>query len=214
MLYFLLSVKNQNDFPPTQPPLFFFLWSPSYPPSQLPPPLRPIKMIPSPSYQTPSLASVLATLAAYAPPPLPPPPLLPPSAPSDLEEGEYDPSEPPTTTTNLDPRLQPPQPRPAVPPFQPPALTHPPSPAPTPSPSKITTWPPALRHVTRYLVPNPDTVRRIGHLIRSQHQHERQWWAGREALVQKLEGREEGRRKLNSVLLVFSFFTLYALTLS
>jgi hypothetical protein len=52
------------------------------------------------------------------------------------------------------------------------------------------------------LVPNPDATRRIAHLIHTQQQHERQWWAGREALVQKLENREEGRKKLNDVLWV------------
>ena len=79
---------------------------------------------------------------------------------------------------------------------------------PMPSPSKITTWPPALRYVTKLLVPNPDFTRRIAHLIHTQHRHERQWWSGREALVQKLESREEGRKKLNDVLSVphpFSF---------
>ncbi len=44
---------------------------------------------------------------------------------------------------------------------------------------------------------------RIRHLIRTQHEHERVWWAGREALVVKQQGREEGRRKLNDVLWVF-----------
>lgn len=85
---------------------------------------------------------------------------------------------------------------------------------PTPSPSKITTWPPALRHVTKFLVPNPDFTRRIAHLIHTQHQHERQWWSGREALVQKLESREEGRRKLNDVLSVLLYIFLFFRSLS
>jgi hypothetical protein len=175
----------------------------------------------SSSYQTPDLASVLATLAAYAPPPqlappaphayAPSPPFIPAPAPSEevqeLEDGEYDPSEydpsiPPASAgfpsaVPVDPRSKPhistPQPPPSKP-LGPPA----------PSPSKITTWPPALRHVTKSLVPDPDATRRIAHLIHTQQQHERQWWAGREALVQKLENREEGRKKLNDVLWVLS----------
>lgn len=168
-------------------------------------------------YQTPDLASVLATLAAYAPPPQLAPPIFPPSPPfiptsaplqepqepQEIEEGEYDPSEydpsvpPPSAgvppALPSDPRLQPHIPAPHPPPAKPLA-------PPAPSPSKITTWAPAFRHVTKLLVPNPDVTRRIAHLIHTQQRHERQWWAGREALVQKLQNREEGRQKLNDVL--------------
>ena len=38
------------------------------------------------------------------------------------------------------------------------------------------------------------------HLITTQHKHERQWWDGREELKKRLAGREEGRKKLDSVL--------------
>lgn len=228
------------------------------------------------SYQTPDLASVLATLAAHSRPPQSNPAALsssPPFTPAhaapqdsqDLEEGEYDPAEfdptavdpaepvplnPPLLSAllpplpphahasigfphpspsltwksipnpsidspaphlprrplsagarsllphalSLDPRLKPPSP-----------TSHPPLSKPSPEPSapsssKITTWAPALRHVTKLVVPNPDVTRRITHLIYTQHKHERQWWSGREALVQKLESREEGRKKLNDVL--------------
>lgn len=48
-------------------------------------------------------------------------------------------------------------------------------------------------------------MHRIRHLIQTQHEHERQWWDGRVSLVTQQAGREEGRRKLNSVLLVPSF---------
>lgn len=228
------------------------------------------------SYQTPDLASVLATLAAHTHPPHLNPAALSSSSPftptpaapqksQDLEEGEYEPAE--HISAGLDPaesfsRIPPlrsgifplllswrlpcvfflhyhrphsstSSPLPAVDSSAPlphsrhPSLwilhslpyicisdprikshtstSHPPlskpSPRPpTPSPAKITTWPPALRHVTKMLVPNPEFTRRVAHLIHAQHKHERQWWSGREALVQKLESREEGRRKLNDVL--------------
>lgn len=53
---------------------------------------------------------------------------------------------------------------------------------------------------------NPDVEQRIKHLITTQHDHERQWWKQREALLQKQRGREEERRKLDGVLYVsFSF---------
>lgn len=48
-------------------------------------------------------------------------------------------------------------------------------------------------------------MHRIRHVIQTQHQHERQWWDGRVSLIRQQARREEGRRKLNSVLLVFSF---------
>lgn len=59
----------------------------------------------------------------------------------------------------------------------------------TPDASAITTWPAALKHVTKYLVPDEKVSARIKHLITEQHKHERQWWAGREAIVARQEGR-------------------------
>ncbi|KAL6246188.1 hypothetical protein RBB50_006423 [Rhinocladiella similis] len=58
-----------------------------------------------------------------------------------------------------------------------------------PDPSTITTWPAALKHVTRHLLPNEQAANRIRHLISEQHKHERQWWAGREAIVARHQGR-------------------------
>lgn len=43
---------------------------------------------------------------------------------------------------------------------------------------------------------------RIRQLIRTQQQHERQWWEGREALVRKQQQRGEGRKALDDVLYV------------
>lgn len=164
-------------------------------------------------YQPPDLASVLATLAAYAPPQpavtqlstshsQPPPPE------PDLEEGEYDPSDfkpiisQPSPYSNSAPEsltaTAPPNPQASV--SQP--RTAQPISSPLESASKIVSWPAALRHVMKNLVPNPAVSHQIQHLIRTQHQHERQWWSGRESLLQKQKGREEGRKKLDDVLCV------------
>lgn len=67
-------------------------------------------------------------------------------------------------------------------------------------PATIITWAPALRHVTGQTASNSEFVQRVRHLITTQHNHERQWWDGREGLKKRLAGREEGRKKLDSVL--------------
>lgn len=163
----------------------------------------------------PDLLSVLRTLASFTsphpsashPPPNPAPPT------GALEEGadeedeeEYDPSNfVPTTTITPAPvglTRQPPPPSIPIPPSlqrSNPAVAPPPPPSPLSS-STITTWPPALRYVMKVLVPNQEATHRIRHLIKTQHEHERQWWASREALVLKQQGRDEGRRRLNDVL--------------
>ncbi|KAL8786766.1 MAG: hypothetical protein Q9213_002587 [Squamulea squamosa] len=65
--------------------------------------------------------------------------------------------------------------------------------------SLIRQWPAAVQHVA-YLLSLPPTVARIRHLIRKAHDHERQWWSGRQSLIAKLSGREASRIKLNDVL--------------
>ena len=52
-----------------------------------------------------------------------------------------------------------------------------------PSASTITTWPAALKHVTKYLANDEKVSSRIRHLISEQQKHEQQWWEGREALL-------------------------------
>lgn len=108
-----------------------------------------------------------------------------------------------------------------------PASASPPAPAPTPTPShappnqdqhpqptpsqssrerefkdprRITTWPQALQHTTRLLAQNHTLQDQIRALIRRQHQHERSWWKGREALLEKQRDRAEKRRALDEVL--------------
>lgn len=173
---------------------------------------------PLPNHAPPSadLASILATLAACTPAPTPiPAPTVPPAVdtPSTPEEGEYDPSTldtsisstqvvqvgqqskplhcPPPSSIILNKQHQPQKQKP---------------PLAVPSSSTITTWPPALRHVTKFIATNEAAMHRIRHLIQTQHEHERQWWEGRVSLVTQQAGREEGRRKLNSVLLVSPFY--------
>lgn len=177
-------------------------------------------------YQTPDLAAVLQTLAACAP--ARPPPIQQ-TQQDDLEEGEYDPSEfqpiiaapaqPPPPTShpsqqynghNL-PQLQPPQsnynapnshttnllPAPSAPSNPSPQL---PPPSAIEKASTITTYTPALRHTTHLLSTSPSITARIRHLIRTAHSHERQWWSGRQSLLNQLSTRSASRQKLNSVL--------------
>ncbi|EXJ80986.1 hypothetical protein A1O3_07274 [Capronia epimyces CBS 606.96] len=69
-----------------------------------------------------------------------------------------------------------------------------------PDASTITTWPAALKHVTRHLVPNEQASRRLKHLISEQHKHERQWWAGREGIVARQQGRSGTSQQVAALL--------------
>ena len=70
-----------------------------------------------------------------------------------------------------------------------------------PDASAITTWPSALKHVTKYLVPDEKTATRIKHLISEQHKHEHQWWAGREAIIARQEGSTGASQQVAALLL-------------
>ncbi|KAL1968524.1 hypothetical protein VTN77DRAFT_1734 [Rasamsonia byssochlamydoides] len=70
----------------------------------------------------------------------------------------------------------------------------------TNDPSTITTWPAALKHVMRAVAQNEALQSRIRRLIRSQHEHEKQWWQGREALIAKQKARVEKKKQLDEVL--------------
>ncbi|KAF7168515.1 hypothetical protein CNMCM5623_001535 [Aspergillus felis] len=80
------------------------------------------------------------------------------------------------------------------------ALLHPNAPSSIADSSSITTWPAALQHVMRAVSQNEDAQRRIRRLIQSQHDHERQWWQGREALLKKQKARVEKKKELDAVL--------------
>ncbi len=68
--------------------------------------------------------------------------------------------------------------------------------------STITTWPAALKQVMRTVGQNEEIQQRIRFLIQRQHDHEKQWWKGREALLQKQTSRKEKKRELDQVLYV------------
>ncbi|KAJ9231199.1 hypothetical protein DTO207G8_2860 [Paecilomyces variotii] len=70
----------------------------------------------------------------------------------------------------------------------------------TPDPSTIVTWSAALKHVMRTVSQNEALQSKIRRLIRSQHDHEKQWWKGREALIEKQKARVEKKKKLDEVL--------------
>jgi hypothetical protein len=73
----------------------------------------------------------------------------------------------------------------------------------SPDPSKISSWPAALQHVMRAVAHNEALQHKLRRLIRSQHDHERQWWRGREALLEKQKARVEKKRQLDEVLYVY-----------
>lgn len=170
------------------------------------------------NYTTPDLASILRTLAASSQssqqlPQREPqtlhfsndPALLQPQVdgPQDTEldlsvsEGEYDPND--AILPNPASISQPAPP--SAPAYSPTSWAVRSTPS-TPSidPRTITTYPAALRHITRTIARNEATMARIRKLIASQHQHERQWWNGREVLVRQQGEREEGRRRVDEVL--------------
>ncbi|KAI9887954.1 MAG: hypothetical protein M1823_000211 [Watsoniomyces obsoletus] len=149
------------------------------------------------SYQTPDLATVLQTLAQYNSPAVVSSNSIQPSStkPVNEDEDEY---EPPET-------VEPPQPiaqssRPQFSPTPPVAST---STSVLPrkiDPATITDWPGALRCVMRTVAVHDASIARIKKMIKVQHEHERQWWEGRQALLKKHEARIDGRKKLDDVL--------------
>jgi hypothetical protein len=52
---------------------------------------------------------------------------------------------------------------------------------------------------------NEETQLRIRGLIRSQHSHEKQWWKGRETLLEKQQARGDRKKELDAVLYAFAF---------
>ncbi|KAJ5731988.1 hypothetical protein N7493_003469 [Penicillium malachiteum] len=81
-----------------------------------------------------------------------------------------------------------------------PSSSSKPASTPTVDPSTITTWPAALQYVMRYVGQNEETQLRIRGLIRSQHSHEKQWWNGRQALLQRQQARGDKKKELDEVL--------------
>jgi hypothetical protein len=69
-----------------------------------------------------------------------------------------------------------------------------------PDASTITTWPAALKHVTRHLASNEKVANRVKHLINESHKHEREWWAGREAIVDRHQGKSGTSQQVSAIL--------------
>lgn len=155
----------------------------------------------------PNLATILETLKAFAPPQGQVP-----TQTSDLEEGEYDPSEYDPAQALIASTLS----QHFVPDGH--TSTTPPAPAPSsalstkqgqqpqlqansvPSASSITTWPKALTYTIQHIFSNPSKKTRLRHLIQTQHQHERSWWTSRGELIRKAKVRNKSRQQLDSVL--------------
>lgn len=164
----------------------------------------------------PDLASVLSTLSALSNTPTSTPTPVQPEA-GISHEDDYEPPEIPPTPSALAPT---PVPAPSAAPAQPP---H--TPNTNTDPTTITTWPPALRHIMQTISdqsksqsqsqsqsPSQQLQTRVRRLLHSQHEHERQWWEGRQALCRKLGDRVERGREVDEVLYVM--FSCYFLVSS
>lgn len=175
-------------------------------------------------YNAADLTSVLRTLSALSSNPPPPEKDSPATAHhthgEDDELEEEDPYEPtdslplstpiPAPAQQTQQREQHQQPSPHGPPAH--AAPQPQPALKTVDISSITTWPAALRHVMRTVAQNETTQQRIRFLIQRQHDHEKQWWRGRVALVEKQRARADKKKELDQVLCVFhssfSFFNV------
>ncbi|KAB8255275.1 hypothetical protein BDV32DRAFT_113739 [Aspergillus pseudonomiae] len=160
------------------------------------------------SNNTPDLSSVLATLSALSNQSQAqaqaqaqahlqqqhPPPYISNKNTQNVPEDDTDPYEPSETIIPLTPSPNIPTPKPQPQPQHQKPTFH------LPNTSTITTWPPALKSIMRTLSTNEDLQRKIRFLIQRQHDHERQWWTGREALVRKQKARVEKKKELDAVL--------------
>lgn len=77
-----------------------------------------------------------------------------------------------------------------------------------PDSSTITTWPAALKHVTKHLVPNEQIASKIKHLITEQNKHEEQWWSRREAIVARHRDRASNQAKAADLLQSLDGFSI------
>ena len=69
-----------------------------------------------------------------------------------------------------------------------------------PDASTITTWPAALKHVTKHLATDETFASRVRHLIATQHKHETQWYDGRAALVSVQASRSSTSAQVSALL--------------
>jgi hypothetical protein len=71
---------------------------------------------------------------------------------------------------------------------------------PQPDSSIITEWSPAVKYVMNTLSKNLESTSKIQRLIKNQRDNERQWWAGRQALVTKHKARVGSKKKADDLL--------------
>ncbi|ESZ96292.1 hypothetical protein SBOR_3347 [Sclerotinia borealis F-4128] len=64
----------------------------------------------------------------------------------------------------------------------------------------IIDWSAGLRCVMKTVAKHDHVLQEIRKMIKVQHEHEEQWWRGREALIEKQAAREKGQKKLEEVL--------------
>ncbi|PQE12618.1 ATP synthase subunit beta protein [Rutstroemia sp. NJR-2017a BBW] len=67
-------------------------------------------------------------------------------------------------------------------------------------PATIIEWSAGLRCVMRTVAKHDQVLQEIRKMMKVQHEHEEQWWKGRQALIEKQQVRKEGQRKLEEVL--------------
>ncbi|OXV09171.1 hypothetical protein Egran_03067 [Elaphomyces granulatus] len=67
-------------------------------------------------------------------------------------------------------------------------------------PSLIITWPAALKYVMKTVTQNESVQAKIRRMIQSQHDHEKKWWQGRVALMEKQATRAEKKKRIDEVL--------------
>jgi len=164
----------------------------SYPQTPIPPPLEAPQQRPPP----PILQHQRAPLEAQKQQPPPIPQYLPPP----LEAQQRPPLIPQHQPPPLDAQKQQPPPISQLQSTRLPAETGKTYSTPEPTPATLTTWAPALMYLASHLSSDSRVTQQIRHFIKTQHTHERQWWFSRLDLIKKLEGRNEKKRKLDSVL--------------
>lgn len=66
--------------------------------------------------------------------------------------------------------------------------------------SSITTWPAAIKFVSKYLINDENAITRIKHLLSEQHQHEQQWWKQRQEIVTRHQNRAGSQTQVADIL--------------
>ena len=67
-------------------------------------------------------------------------------------------------------------------------------------PATIIDWPTGLRYVTKLAAHNEHLASSIQRMIKNQNNHEQQWWAGREAVIERQKQAKDDTKKIDEVL--------------